>query len=297
MNATAMLAGRAGRRIVTAIPFLWLGLFFLAPFLIVFGISISRSRFGVPPYEPLLSGGTVIARPDNYLFLLDDRLYLDALFGSLQIAATSAATCLLIGYPIALGMARAPARWRSVLLLAIILPFWTSFLIRVYAWIGLLKNDGLINAFLQALGLIDQPVQLLQTSFAVHLGIVYSYLPFMVLPLYAALERQDMSLLEAASDLGARPLRAFLTITLPLSLPGIVAGYLLVFIPAIGEFVIPELLGDSGTAMIGKVLWTEFFGNRDWPLASALAVAILALIVAPLALLEHLRLRREASGQ
>jgi putrescine transport system permease protein len=297
MNATAMLAGRAGRRIVAAIPFLWLGLFFLAPFLIVFGISISRSRFGVPPYEPLLSGGTVIARPDNYLFLLDDRLYLDALFGSLQIAATSAATCLLIGYPIALGMARAPARWRSVLLLAIILPFWTSFLIRVYAWIGLLKNDGLINAFLQALGLIDQPVQLLQTSFAVHLGIVYSYLPFMVLPLYAALERQDMSLLEAASDLGARPLRAFLTITLPLSLPGIVAGYLLVFIPAIGEFVIPELLGDSGTAMIGKVLWTEFFGNRDWPLASALAVAILALIVAPLALLEHLRLRREASGQ
>ena len=297
MNATAMLAGRAGRRIVTAIPFLWLGLFFLAPFLIVFGISLSRSRFGVPPYEPLIRDGALLARPENYLFLLDDRLYLDALFGSLQIAATSAAVCLLIGYPIALGMARAPARWRSVLLLAIILPFWTSFLIRVYAWIGLLKNDGLINAFLQALGLIDQPVQLLQTSFAVHLGIVYSYLPFMVLPLYAALERQDMSLLEAASDLGARPLRAFLTITLPLSLPGIVAGYLLVFIPAIGEFVIPELLGDSGTAMIGKVLWTEFFSNRDWPLASALAVAMLALIVAPLALLEHLRLRREASGQ
>lgn len=292
MNLPRFLTGAAGRRIVTAVPFLWLAVFFLAPFLIVFGISLSRSRFGVPPYEPLIRDGAIAARPDNYVFLLGDPLYLSALVNSLQIAATSAAICLLIGYPLALGIARAPQRWRSPLLLAVILPFWTSFLIRVYAWMGLLKNDGVINDALQALGVIDQPLQMLQTTFAVHLGIVYSYLPFMVLPLYAALERQDMSLLEAASDLGARPWRAFLTITLPLSLPGIVAGFLLVFIPAVGEFVIPELLGDSRKVMIGKVLWTEFFNNRDWPLASALAIAVLALIVAPLAWLERIRLKR-----
>ena len=293
MKRSGNLTGGAGRRIVTAIPFVWLAVFFLAPFLIIFGISLSRSRFGVPPYEPLIQGGAIAARPDNYVFLLGDPLYLNALLNSLQIAATSAAICLLIGYPLALGIARAPQRWRAPLLLAVVLPFWTSFLIRVYAWMGLLKSDGAINAALQALGLIDQPLQMLQTSFAVHLGIVYSYLPFMVLPLYAAIERQDIGLLEAAADLGARPWRAFLTVTLPLSMPGVIAGFLLVFIPAVGEFVIPELLGSSGTAMIGKVLWSEFFNNRDWPLASALAVTILVLIVAPLAWLEHIRLRRE----
>jgi putrescine transport system permease protein len=293
MTLSGLFTGAAGRRLVLAVPFLWLVAFFLAPFLIVFGISLSRSRFGVPPYEPLIRDGALAIRPDNYTFLLGDPLYVNALVNSLQIAATSAAICLLIGYPLALGIARAPGRWRPVLLLAIILPFWTSFLIRVYAWIGLLKNEGLINAALQALGVIDQPVQMLQTTFAVHLGIVYTYLPFMVLPLYAALERQDVSLLEAASDLGARPWRVFLTITLPLSLPGAIAGFLLVLIPAVGEFVIPELLGDSRTAMIGKVLWTEFFSNRDWPLASALAVAVLVSIVAPLAWLEHMRLRRD----
>ena len=293
MRRSKYLTDDAGRRFVAAIPFVWLAVFFLTPFLIVFGISLSRSRFGVPPYEPLIQGGTIAARPDNYVFLLGDPLYLNALLNSLQIAATSAAICLLIGYPLALGIARAPRRWRSPLLLAVVLPFWTSFLIRVYAWMGLLKEDGVINAALQALGLIDQPLQMLQTSFAVHLGIVYSYLPFMVLPLYAAIERQDIGLLEAASDLGARPWRAFLTVTLPLSMPGVVAGFLLVFIPAVGEFVIPELLGSSGTAMIGKVLWTEFFNNRDWPLASALAVTVLVLIVAPLAWLEHIRLKRE----
>ena len=292
MKPSKVLAGAAGRRLVMAVPFLWLAVFFAAPFVIVFGISLSRSRFGVPPYEPLIKDGAIAARLDNYAFLLQDPLYLNALLNSLQIASTSAAICLVIGYPLALGIARAPLRWRSPLLLAVILPFWTSFLIRVYAWMGLLKNDGLVNGALQALGIVDQPVQLLQTSFAVHLGIVYSYLPFMVLPLYATLERMDNSLLEAASDLGARPWRAFLTITLPLSLPGVAAGFLLVFIPAVGEFVIPELLGSSGTIMIGKVLWTEFFNNRDWPLAAALAVAVLALIVAPLAWLEHIRLRR-----
>ncbi|MDA1325452.1 MAG: ABC transporter permease subunit [Proteobacteria bacterium] len=295
MTLSRILTEAIGRRLVTAIPFSWLAVFFLAPFLIVFGISLSKSRFGVPPYEPLISNGAIAAQVDNYLFLLNDSLYLNALLNSLQIALTASAICLLIGYPLALGIARAPERWRSPLLLAVILPFWTSFLIRVYAWMGLLKSDGAINGILLTLGLTDQPVQLLQTSFAVHLGIVYSYLPFMVLPLFATLDRQDYSLLEAASDLGARPWRVFLTITLPLSMPGAVAGFLLVFIPAVGEFVIPELLGDSRTLMIGKVLWTEFFNNRDWPLASALAVAILALIVAPLAWLEHLRLKRNAA--
>ena len=293
MSLARALTGAFGRRLVTAVPFLWLALFFLAPFAIVFGISLSRSRFGVPPYEPLMVDGAVNARLDNYSFLLGDPLYINALLNSLQIAATSAFICLLIGYPIALGVARAPQKWRAPLLLAVVLPFWTSFLIRVYAWMGLLKNEGLINGLLQWLGIVDQPIQMLQTSFAVHLGIVYSYLPFMILPLYATLERQDLSLLEAASDLGARPFRAFLTITLPLSLPGVAAGFLLVFIPAVGEFVIPELLGSSSTIMIGKVLWTEFFNNRDWPLAAALAVGILALIVAPLAWLEQMRLRRE----
>jgi len=274
------------------IPFVWLSVFFLAPFLIVFAISLSQSRYGVPPYEPLVQDGEILARLDNYVFLLADALYVTALINSLLIAATSAFICLLIGYPVALAIARAPQRWRAPLLLAVILPFWTSFLIRVYAWIGLLKSDGIINNALQAIGLTDAPIQLLQTSFAVHLGIVYSYLPFMILPLFAALERQDSGLLEAASDLGARPWRAFLSITLPLSMPGVIAGFLLVFIPAVGEFVIPELLGNSRTAMIGKVLWTEFFSNRDWPLASALAVTMLLLIVAPLAWLEHLRQRR-----
>jgi putrescine transport system permease protein len=290
-------ASHAGRRLVTGVPYLWLLVFFLAPFAIVFGISLSKARFGVPPYEPLLQNGQVIAQWGNYAFLLEDPLYLTALLNSIQIATTSAAICLLIGYPMALGIARAPDRWRSPLLLAVILPFWTSFLIRVYAWMGLLKNEGLINSLLLALGIVDQPVQMLQTGFAVHLGIVYSYLPFMVLPLYATLERMDLSLLEAASDLGARPWRAFLTITLPLSLPGVVAGFLLVFIPAVGEFVIPELLGSSRTIMIGKVLWTEFFNNRDWPLASALAVAMLLLIVAPLAWLESLRVRRRGAAR
>jgi putrescine transport system permease protein len=289
--------GPGGRLLVTAVPFLWLAVFFLAPFAIVFGIALSRSRFGVPPYEPLLQDGSFAGNFDNFLFLLEDPLYGYALLNSIQVAGVSAAVCLLIGYPVALGIARAPARWRTVLLMAVVLPFWTSFLIRVYAWMALLKNDGLVNTVLMALGLIDQPLGLLQTNFAVHLGIVYSYLPFMILPLYATLERMDLSLLEAASDLGAKPWRAFLTITLPLSLPGVLAGFLLVFIPAVGEFVIPELLGDAGTAMIGKVLWTEFFNNRDWPLASALAVAVLVLIVAPLAWLEHLRGRRGEAGR
>lgn len=281
-----------GRTLVTAVPFTWLGLFFLAPFVIVLIISLSKQRYGIPPYEPLIADGMIMAQFGNYFFLLDDPLYFKALLSSLRIAATSATLCLLIGYPIALGIARAPQRHRSILLLAVILPFWTSFLIRVYAWMGILRNEGPVNSALLALGIIDTPLPMLQSAFAVHLGIVYSYLPFMVLPLYASLERQDKTLLEAAADLGATPWRSFWTVTFPLSLPGVLAGFLLVFIPAVGEFVIPELLGDSGTLMIGKVLWTEFFGNRDWPLAAALAVMMLALIVAPLVWLEHIRLKR-----
>ncbi|MEX2616333.1 MAG: ABC transporter permease subunit [Alphaproteobacteria bacterium] len=282
-----------GRTLVTAIPFVWLALFFLAPFVIIMLISLSTQRFGIPPYEPLIADGAIMAKLDNYAFLIDDPLYISALLSSLRIAALSAAIALLIGYPIALAIARSPRRHRPLLLLAVALPFWTSFLIRVYAWMGILRNEGLVNGALMGLGIIDTPLPMMQSAFAVHLGIVYSYLPFMVLPLYASLERQDGSLLEAASDLGATPWRAFWTVTFPLSLPGVLAGFLLVFIPAVGEFVIPELLGDSGTLMIGKVLWTEFFNNRDWPLAAALAVVVLALIVAPLAWLEHIRLKRE----
>lgn len=282
-----------GRTLVTAIPFAWLALFFLAPFIIIMLISLSTQRFGIPPYEPLIADGEILAKLDNYAFLIDDPLYLNALISSLRIAALSAAIALLVGYPIALAIARSPRRHRPLLLLAVALPFWTSFLIRVYAWMGILRNEGLVNGALMGLGIIDTPLPMMQSAFAVHLGIVYSYLPFMVLPLYASLERQDESLLEAAADLGATPWRAFWTVTFPLSLPGVLAGFLLVFIPAVGEFVIPELLGDSGTLMIGKVLWTEFFNNRDWPLAAALAVMVLSLIVAPLAWLEHIRLKRE----
>jgi len=288
---------RPARALLVAIPFGWLGLFFLAPFVIVLAISLSKQRLGVPPYEPLVANGAVQAQLENYVFLLSDPLYVSALLSSLRIAALSAFIALLVGYPIALGIARAPERWRPILLLAVALPFWTSFLIRVYAWMGILRNEGLINGALMGLGVIDTPIPMMQTAFAVHLGIVYSYLPFMVLPLYATLERQDASLLEAAADLGATPWRAFWTVTFPLSLPGVAAGFPLVFIPAVGEFVTPELLGGSDTLMIGKILWTEFFSNRDWPLAAALAVALLVLIVAPLAWLEHMRLKREEAGQ
>ncbi len=294
-------AARGGRRIVVALPYAWLLLFFLAPFAIIVAISLSETRIGIPPYTPILewvegAGLSVNAKLGNYAFLADDPLYLNALLSSLRIAATSAILCLLVGYPIAYALARTPDRWRPQLLIAVILPLWTSFLIRVYAWMGLLKTEGPVNELLQATGLIDQPLALLHTPFAVYVGIVYSYLPFMILPLFAALERQDPALLEAAHDLGARPVRAFLTVTLPLSLPGIFAGLLLVFIPAVGEFVIPDLLGGPETLMLGKVLWIEFFNNRDWPLAASVAVAMLVLLVAPLAWLENIRVKRAEGG-
>lgn len=276
-----------GRRLLTAFPYVWLLLFFLAPFLIVLKISFAEAVLSRPPYTPLVEVTQdaflqIKLNLANYVFLVQDPLYLSAYLSSLKIAAVATLLCLLLGYPMAYGIARAAPGVRTVLLFLIVLPFWTSFLIRIYAWIGILKENGFLNNLLGTLGIIDQPLALLHTNFAVYLGIVYSYLPFMILPLYATLVRLDLSLLEAASDLGARPLRAFVSITLPLSMPGVIAGSLLVFIPAVGEFVIPDLLGGPGTLMIGKVLWTEFFSNRDWPLASAIAVALLLLLVTPM---------------
>jgi putrescine transport system permease protein len=279
--------GFTGRAMVTSVPFLWLLLFFLIPFAIVLKISFSDARIAMPPYEPLLQWVEhqvlqVKLNLGNYAFLVEDPLYWKSYLNSIKIAGISTLLCLLLGYPMAYGIARSSPSTRNILLLLVILPFWTSFLLRVYAWIGILKNNGLINNALMGLGIIEQPIQMLQTDFAVYIGIVYSYLPFMILPLYANLEKMDLTLLEAAADLGSRPWESFLKVTLPLSMPGIIAGCLLVFIPAVGEFVIPALLGDPSTLMIGKVLWTEFFNNRDWPVASAVAIALLLFLVIPI---------------
>jgi putrescine transport system permease protein len=279
--------GFSGRTLVTAVPYLWLILFFLVPFLIVLKISVSEIRLAMPPYEPLLtwiSQEAVNLRINlaNYAFLLKDSLYFNSYLNSILTAAVSTIFCLLIGYPMAYGIARSSPAWRNLLLLLVMLPFWTSFLLRVYAWIGILKNNGVINNALMALGIIDQPIVMMQTNFAVYLGIVYSYLPFMVLPLYTAIEKLDHSLLEAAADLGCRPVKAFFRITLPLTMNGVIAGCMLVFIPAVGEFVIPALLGGPDSLMIGRVLWEEFFNNRDWPVASAVAIAMLVVLVIPI---------------
>ncbi len=276
-----------GRSLVTSIPYLWLLLFFLVPFVIVLKISFSSTVIAMPPYEPLLHWTAekvmqIKLNLGNFAFLVEDNLYWIAYLNSIKVAAISTLFCLLIGYPIAYSIARSSPSMRNILMLLIVLPFWTSFLLRVYAWIGILKNNGLLNNFLISIGVIDQPIQMLQTDFAVYVGIVYSYLPFMILPLYANLEKMDLTLLEAAADLGCKPWQGFLKITLPLSVPGVIAGCLLVFIPAVGEFVIPSLLGDPGMLMIGKVLWTEFFNNRDWPVASAVAIALLLFLVIPI---------------
>jgi putrescine transport system permease protein len=283
------------RLVLIAIPFGWMLVFFALPFLIVLRISFSEPAIAQPPYLPLAqfldeAGNFVLElrlNLSNYLLVLQDSLYTRAYLNSVRIAAISTAITLLIGFPIALAVSRASPRWRGMLLTLVILPFWTSFLIRVYAWIGILKDEGLLNAALLGLGLIAQPLRIYNTEIAVYIGIVYSYLPFMILPLYASLERQDPTLLEAASDLGCPPRRAFWLVTLPLAMPGIVAGTLLVFIPAIGEFVIPDLLGGSETLMLGRTIWTEFFANRDWPAASAVAIVLLATLVIPIVLFER----------
>jgi putrescine transport system permease protein len=283
--------------LVAAVPMGWLLLFFVVPFLIILGISFSQAALSIPPYAPLLEwvDGHVLAvrmHLANYQFLFTDALYVSAFLYSIKVAAISTLLCLLLGYPMAYGIARAQPATRNTLLLLVILPFWTSFLLRVYAWIGLLKSNGVINNLLLGLGIIDQPITMMQTDFAVYIGIVYSYLPFMILPLYTNLEKHDQTLLEAAADLGARPWRAFLRITLPLSVPGIVAGAMLVFIPAVGEYVIPSLLGRTDQLMIGRVLSDEFFENRDWPVASAVAIAMLLLLIAPIIIFQRQQRRQ-----
>ena len=300
-------AGRGFVRwLVLLVPYLWLVVLFLVPFLIVLKISFSMTAVAQPPYTPVFDladgiSGLIAAigelTVDNYLWLTQDNLYLAAYLSSLRIAAISTFLTLLVAYPIAYGMARAPREWQATLLMLVILPFWTSFLIRVYAWIGILKKEGLLNQLLLSLGVIDDPLTILNTNWAVYIGIIYSYLPFMVLPLYAALERMDHTLLEAAADLGCPPVRAFWKITFPLSLPGVVAGCFLVFIPVTGEFVIPDLLGGSDTLMIGKTLWSEFFNNRDWPLASAVAVVLLLLLVIPIVIFQNLEARRQEAAR
>ena len=276
---------------VAGVPALWLLLLFAVPFLIVLKLSFSEVRLAVPPYAPLVENGRLHPHLSNYAFLFTDPLYVRSFLYSLRVAAVSTAFCLLLGYPMAYAIARSGATARNVLLMTIVLPFWTSFLLRVYAWMGLLKSDGVINHVLMSMGLIHQPLVLLNTDFAVYIGIVYSYLPFMILPLYSNLEKHDVTLLEAAADLGAHPLTVFRRITLPLSLPGIAAGSLLVFIPAVGEYVIPSLLGRSDQLMIGRVLSDEFFENRDWPVASAVAILILLLLVVPIMLLQRVERR------
>ena len=275
-----------GRHLVIAFPYAWMLLFFLIPFLIILKISLAETQVAIPPYTSLVEYAeeklTFVVNIGNYLYLLQDEMYLDSYLQSLRVASISTLLCLLIGYPIAWSIAHSSPSMRNTLLMLVVLPSWTSFLIRVYAWIGILKNNGLINNALMGLDIIKEPLQLMHTDLAVYIGIVYAYLPFMILPLYTALMRVDYSLIEAASDLGARPWKTFLTILLPLTQSGIVAGSMLVFIPAVGEFVIPELLGGPDSLLIGRVLWQEFFNNRDWPVASAVAVVMLTLLMIPI---------------
>jgi putrescine transport system permease protein len=295
MAQTAENHQNPARWLIVVVPYLWLAFFFLVPFFIVLKISLSDTAIAMPPYTPTFGGfgaiGDFISKLDfeNYTFLASDSLYVSAYLNSVRIAVISTFLLLLIGYPMALGMARAPATIRPMLVMLVILPFWTSFLIRVYAWIGILKPEGLLTVLLQGIGILgpDEQVNIFRTDYAVFIGVVYSYLPFMILPLYAALEKMDGTLLEAASDLGCPPWKAFWKITFPLSLPGVIAGSMICFIPITGEFVIPDLLGGADTLMIGKTLWTEFSANRDWPLASAVAVLLLLILVVPIAIYQN----------
>lgn len=289
-------------RLVIIVPYLWLFVFFLVPFLIVFKISLSQTAIAMPPYTPVFGVENFFEALgelsfENYLWLAEDALYFNAYVSSIWIAGVSTLIALLVGYPIAYGMARAPTALRPTLLMLVILPFWTSFLIRVYAWMGILKPEGLLNQLLLYTGVIDTPLLIMNTHTAIFIGIVYSYLPFMILPLYSSLEKMDFSLIEAAQDLGCRPAAAFWKITFPLSLPGVIAGCMLVFIPAAGEFVIPDLLGGSSTLMIGKTLWNEFFANRDWPVSSAVAVILLLLLIVPIMIFQSAQARAQEQGR
>ena len=291
------------RFLLIAFPYAWLLALFLIPFAIVLKISLSDVALARPPYMPQFSWdegiGAFLSQLDfeNFVFLTTDDLYWKAYLSSLKIAAISTTITLLVGYPIAYAMARAPESWRPTLMMLIILPFWTSFLIRVYAWQGILSQEGYLNQVLLWLGLVSTPLTILNTSTAVYIGVVYTYLPFMILPIYAALEKMDGSLIEAAEDLGCSRSSAFWLVTIPLSRPGIVAGCFLVFIPTLGEFVIPSLLGGSGTLMIGKVLWEEFFNNRDWPVASAVAIILLLILIVPIVLFQMNQQRQAEAGK
>jgi putrescine transport system permease protein len=283
----------SGRTTVISVPYLFLLIFFMIPFVVVMQISVVDSRLGVPPYTDLASWNDgVLALKFNfahYWTVLSDQLYFDAYMGSLKVAFITTALCLLIGYPTAYFIARSNPETRNLLMMAVMLPFWTSYLVRVYAWIGILKDQGLLNNFLLWLHVIDEPLRLFHTNYAVYIGMVYSYLPYLILPLYAHLVRMDYSLIEAAHDLGARPWKAFMTITLPLSMRGIIAGSLLVFIPAVGEYVIPELLGGADTLMVGRLMWDDFFNNMDWPVASAATGVMVILLLVPMAVFQHLQ--------
>ena len=286
--------------VIIAIPFYWLLIFFLAPFVIIFKISVAESLIASPPFSPLFDiahNGALSVHLvfDNYAYLWEDSLYIKTYVNSIRISTISTVLCLLLGYPIAYAIVRSAPTTRFVLLMLIILPFWTSFLLRIYAWMGLLADQGTINNILIYLGLINRPIRLMYSEFAVHIGIVYSYLPFMILPLYANMEKLDHTIHEAAADLGARPFTTFLTVTLPLTIPGITAGSLLVFIPATGEFVIPDLLGGGNVLMIGRVLYNEFNANHDWPVASAVAIVLLLVLVIPMMLYQHIQ-SKETNG-
>ena len=291
------------RFFLIATPYFWLLALFLVPFAIVLKISLSDAAIARPPYFPQFDWAEGIRAFlseldfENFVFLTEDDLYWKAYLSSLKIALISTVLTLLVGYPMAYGMARAPQEWRPTLMMLVILPFWTSFLIRVYAWMGILSNEGYLNSVLLSLGVISEPLTLLNTNIAVYIGIVYTYLPFMILPIYSTLERMDGSLIEAAEDLGCSRFTAFWLVTIPLSRPGIAAGSFLVFIPALGEFVIPSLLGGSGTLMIGKVLWEEFFSNRDWPVASAVAIVLLLLLVIPIVLFQRNQQKQQEAEQ
>lgn len=285
------------KRVALAIPFVWLLVFFLAPFAIILKISLADPILAQPPFSPVFDeNGNLATSLGNYGFLLTDKLYAITYLRSVVMALLTTILCLLLGFPMAHGIARSSPSVRSLLLLLIVLPFWISFLLRVYAWMGLLNNHGVINNFLIWLGVIDQPLQFMYTDLAAAIGLTYSYLPFMILPLYASLERMDMDLVEAAQDLGASRSVAFWDITWPLARPGVIAGCLLVFIPAMGEYVIPYLLGGPESLFIGRVLFDEFFVNRDWPLASAVAVVLLLLLVVPIVLLQHYRTRNQETA-
>ena len=295
------LNGAGGSSLIAGIPLLWLLILFVLPLLFVVKMSLTEARLGLPPYYDLIrviEDGVITIKINfgNYLMLAEDSLYVSALLGSLKIASVSTLLCIVIGYPMAYAIANSPKHLRTPLLMLVILPFWTSFLIRVYAWIGILKSNGLLNNFLLSIGVIDQPLNILHTQWAVFIGDTYSYLPFFILPLYATLLKLDMSLLEAAADLGAKPVTQFFTVTLPQSIPGVIAGAMLVFIPTMGEFVIPDLLGGPDVLMLGKIMWIEFFNNKDWPLASALTVVLLVALIIPFVLMQNYEQseRREA---